>query len=304
MSTVTLGRIVLLVRQKFRHGLRVAYYRDIVRRQILESAPVTEMDDGRCEMHVLTSSDDWLNLIWALKSFYRVSSPPCALCIHDDGSLSAEHIDTLAKHFPVARIVSRAQADNEVSPTLANYPRCRAFRETNHLALKIFDFRHYLKSKRMLLLDSDVLFFREPTELIRRIHDPVYSRNTVNRDIRSAYTVDAAAARSFVGVDLIEQFNSGLGVIQRASLNLDWIEEFLGMPGITTGHFWRIEQTLFALCSARYGVELLPPEYDVRLEKGINGTPARHYVGAIRHLFYSEGIRALVKQGIQRPDAT
>ncbi len=96
---------------------------------------------------------------------------------------------------------------------------------------------------------------------------------------------------------MIDRFNSGLGLIQRDSLRLDWIEEFLGVPGIL-GHFWRIEQTLFALCSSRFGVELLPPEYDVYLARGLGNRPSRHYVGAIRHLMYREGMPRLVRQGL------
>jgi hypothetical protein len=101
--------------------------------------------------------------------------------------------------------------------------------------------------------------------------------------------------KSRTGVDLIKRFNSGLGLIHKGSHRLDWIEEFLKLPGILEGHFWRIEQTLQALCSSRFGVELLPQTYDIRLSGGINNSPCRHYVGAIRHLFYSEGIRRLLK---------
>ena len=79
------------------------------------------------------------------------------------------------------------------------------------------------------------------------------------------------------------------------SIRLEWIEEFLALPGLTDGHFWRIEQTLYALCSSRYGAELLPQEYDVSLEAGIPPRIFRHYVGAIRHLMYGEGIAHLVQ---------
>jgi len=81
-------------------------------------------------------------------------------------------------------------------------------------------------------------------------------------------------------------------------MRLDWIEEFLGLPGIQDGHFWRIEQTIYALCSSRHGVELLPDEYTVYLEQGIGTRPLRHYVGAIRHLMYREGIARLAKDGL------
>ncbi len=235
-----------------------------MRPRILKSAPVTGLTDGRCEIHVLTSAGDWLNLAWALKSFYRASGRRYRLCIHEDGTLPDEGAAALGRLFPDARLIRRTEADAAVLPTLEAYPRCHDFRSTNTLSLKLFDFRHYLESERMLLLDSDVLFFSEPTELLRRIEDPSYRLNTVNGDVDSAFTVDPAVAEEAAGVKLLPRFNSGLGLIHRDSLRLDWMEEYLGVPDIKR-KYWLIEQTLFALCSSRFGVELLPPQYDVFL---------------------------------------
>ncbi len=301
---MTLGALLLKLRQKFGHGFRTAWYRDVVRPRILRSPPVTGATDQRCEIHVLTSAQDWLNLIWALKSFYWASNRTYALCIHDDGTVADKAGTELSRHFPNARFISRAEADARGLPLLRGFPRSLAFLQTNLLSPKVFDFAHYLESDRMLLLDSDVLFFREPTELLRRIEDPNYCKNTVNADISSAYTVESAEVKTRTGVQLVERFNSGLGFIHKDSLDLDSVEEFLGLPRILDGHFWRIEQTIYALCSSRFGVELLPANYDVRLAAGINGLPCRHYVGAIRHLFYKEGIREIVSSGfLKRSDS-
>jgi hypothetical protein len=292
---VTLGALRLRLRAKFGHGLGVAYYRDIVRPQILQTRPVECLSDGRCEIHALTSRQDWLNLVWALKSFYAGSGRKYGLCIHDDGSLEATARKQLMKHFPDARLIDRPTADRDVLTSLERFPRSRTFRETNPLAPKLFDCRHYLRSDRMLLLDSDVLFFEEPEVLLRRIEDPAYCKNSVNEDIASGYTVDPAAAGARFGMNVPERFNAGFGVIHRDSLQLEWIEEFLDFPGIL-GHFWRVEQTLYALCSARFGVELLPAEYRVSLDRGTQGCVAKHYVGPVRHLMYGEGIRRLVRE--------
>ena len=293
-----IGRTTYHYRRRLRGGLRATYYREFIRQRVLRTEPVTATDDPTCEIHVLTSAYDWLDLVWALKSFYCASGRRYKLCIHDDGTLPPGAVTQLRRHFPAARIVLRAEADTTVLPSLSNYPLCREFRRTNHLSPKIFDFAHYLAAERMLLLDSDVLFFREPTELLRRIEDPGYVLNTVNGDVASAYTVEPVAAKERAGVDLIPRFNSGLGLIHKASLRLDWLEEFLALPGIL-GHFWRIEQTLFALCSGRFGCELLPPEYDVKLDGQAVG-PCRHYVGAVRQELYREGIARLVRGGFLR----
>ena len=293
---MSLGYWLYKFKKTYKHGLVTAYYRDVVRENILKTSPVSKTTNYLCEIHVLTSLSDWLNLIWGLKSFYYFSRRDYALCIHDDGSLDNDAIVALKHHFPRSRFIPRQVADNYVIKQLTPYPNCQRFRWSNHLSPKIFDFITYLESDRMLLLDSDVLFFQEPKELLRRIESPTYSYNSVNRDIASAYTVEPAVVRELLELTIHPRFNSGLGLIHKKSMNLDWIEQFLSLPGII-GHFWRIEQTLFALCSSKFGVELLPEEYNVRLEKGRKSSPCRHYVGAIRHLMYSEGIRHLVKTG-------
>jgi hypothetical protein len=296
---MSIGSIVWKIRHRFRGGLRASYWREIVRPRILATPPVDNLTDTRAEIHVLTSTTDWLNLVWVLKSFYWASGRRYCLCVHDDGTLTPEQVEQTRGHFPDARVISRAEADAAVLPSLVGAPRCHEFRRTNLLAPKVFDFAHYLRSDRMLLLDSDVLFFAEPAALLRRVEDPAYLRNTVNGDVASAYTVELADAKRCAGIDMIERFNSGLGLIHKESIRTDWLEEFLGLPGVI-GHFWRIEQTLFALSSSRFGCELLPPEYDVRLAREPNHGPVRHYVGAIRHYMFRDGVRRLVRQGLLR----
>jgi len=294
---LTPGALWLRLHQKYGHGLRVAWYRDVVRPRILATPPIVDTTNKRCEIHVLTSARDWLNLIWALKSFYAASRRRYALCIHEDGSLEESALAALRQHFPDARIIRRAEADARLAEVLRGFPLSLHFRNTNLLAPKVFDFIAFLESDRMCLFDSDILFFTEPTAYLERVEDPAYRRNVFNADFCHAYTVRPEAVRPLIGHDLQPRVNTGLGLVHRDSIRWDWTEEFLALPGILAGHFWRIEQTLFALCSSRYGVELLPDEYTLCLEAGIGTRPFRHYVGAIRHLMYGEGIARLARDG-------
>jgi hypothetical protein len=292
---LTPGALWLRLHQAFAHGLRVAWYRDVIRPRILNSPPIAETSDRGFEVHVLTSRHDWLNLIWSLKSFYAASGRRYALCIHEDGTLDRFALSSLQQHFPTARIIRRHEADQHLAQLLEGFPRSSQFRKANLLSLKVFDFIAYLQADRMVLFDSDLLFFDEPTAYLSRLEDGNYRLNAFNADCESAYTVDAEAVRDRLGVKLLARVNSGFGIIHRDSMKLEWIEEFLDVPGLANGHFWRIEQTLYALCSSRYGAELLPSDYDVRLEAAITPSIFRHYVGAIRHLMYGEGIAHLVQ---------
>jgi len=275
-----------------------AYYRDVVRQRILRTRPVTDTTDSCCELHVLTSASDWLNLIWSLKTFYYFADRRYSLCVHEDGSVPQEGLDQLRRHFPDSRLIRRAEADSRVAEELLGHAESLEFRRTNLLAPKVFDFRVYLNSSRMLVFDSDLLFFQKPVALLNRIEDPSYMLNTFNADVGSAYTVVPDIISKHFGFALTERVNSGLGLVHRDALRWDWTEAFLSLPGIKDGHFWRIEQTLYALLGSRWGLELLPePDYTLCFDEGINGRPFRHYVGRIRHLMYKEGIRHLQETG-------
>ena len=190
----------------------MAWYRDVIRHRILPTPPVDNTTDQRCEIHVLTSSRDWLNLVWTLKSFYAASGRCYALCIHEDGTLDAFALSSLRRHFPTARIIRRHEANKKLAHELRGFPRSLQFRNANLLAPKLFDFIAFLQSDRMALLDSDLLFFDEPTVYLHRLEDDNYRLNTFNADCDSAYTIDAETARARLGHDLLARVNTGLGL--------------------------------------------------------------------------------------------
>jgi len=291
------GRIWYLVRKYHREGWTTPYWRDRVRPRILRTAPVRTAATGPVEVHCLTSRDDLPNLLWSLKSFYHFARRDYPLVVLEDGSLQDADAATLADHFPDARLVRKHEADAVMEDRLARYPRCREYRRKHPLARKAFDAGCFLEAPRMLLLDSDVLFVSEPTRLIEHAENPRYSKSAFNADIAPALNISAEEARSRFGIELVERINSGIALIRRQALVLEWMEEFLGCPSVTEGHFWRIEQTLLALCASREGAELLPAEYRVSLERGIGGCVAKHYVGAVRHLMYNEGMAELKRRG-------
>ena len=294
---MTLGRTLYLAQSKFGDGLRTAYYRDIVRPWILDTPPIEETNDTRCEIHSLVSNDDWLNLLWSLKSFYHCSGRRYSLCIHDDGTLTAAARDNLRSAFPRARLIPRSEADPKLAAALASSPRSREFRAVNKFALKLFDFHAFLEADHLLMLDSDVLFFDAPSALLA-LADDVSSRvNSFNKDWRNGYSIDPETLRPFLDFAVPPLINAGLGVVHPDSLRADWIEEFLELPGITSlSH--QIEQTIVALCSGRFGFQMLPAEYDVHLGPRDRTAPSRHYTGPLRPLMYREGIRELVRKGI------
>jgi hypothetical protein len=289
---------------RFRNGPGTVWYRDVIRPRILKTRPLTGLNDERCEIHVLTSKHDWLNAIWTLKTFFYFSNRKYKLCFHDDGTLGPIECGALKHHFPDARLVLEEEALQKADEQLQDFPRCLEFRRTNHLSPKILDFFLFLASPKMLIIDSDVLFFCEPTALIASVEETEPGLAAMNRDIESVYTINAEAAREMLAVTLDERINSGLGVVPKDYFNPQLLEKSLSIDGIV-GHFWRIEQTLLAILCSAGGHVHLPGEYDVYIAKRPLGKrPARHYVGAVRHLMYREGIRRLCHSGFLRKAST
>lgn len=58
-----IGALLLKLRQTFEHGVRAAYYRDIVRHRITSTEPIRDLTDTTSEIHVLTSSEDWVGCV-------------------------------------------------------------------------------------------------------------------------------------------------------------------------------------------------------------------------------------------------
>jgi hypothetical protein len=296
---VTPGAKWLRLRMKFRHGLRVVYWCDFVRPRILKTKPFVSTDNKLCEIHALTCDGDWLNLVWMLKSFYYYSRRNYALCIHEDGSLSPSAKAALRAHFPRARLIERAAADSVMKDRLREYPLSMEFRNKNPLALKVFDFAEFLESPRMLLMDSDILFFSKPEDLLNRIEDEAYQKTSLNRDWAMGYTIEPDQIQNLVEFPIVNRINSGLGLLHKKALDFATYERFLAIPGVI-GHHHRIEQTLIALACCRAGFEFLPEAYDVRIDSGNPVNPCKHYTGPIRHLMYREGIRHLVNRSFLR----
>lgn len=289
------------IKHKLRFGLRHAWYYDVVRRRINKTPPVIGLSDATCELHVITSIHDWLNLLWALKSFYFATRRRYMLTIHDDGSFSDDIVRAFNRHFPDARVVTKAVADAEVLPTLEPYPHCLTYRRENPLAIRVFDFTHYLRSDRMLALDSDVLFFTEPAALLRRIEDPSYRKNSFNEDADSFYTLDPEKVLSETGVTLAERFNAGFGLVHKASIDYAWVNTCLGLHERTDTFPRPVDQTLLALCACRFGLELLPEEYRIHLEAiDERRLPCRHYPSAARRYMYEQGLPRLIGAGLLR----
>ena len=271
------------------------------RRAILRSPPVECGDATDFEVHILTCHRDLLDALWCLKTFCHFSDTRPAIVIHDDGTLGAGDFETLLQHLPGCRIIRRADADAEIAEFLSAYPHGRRFRLRTdfHCALKLFDAFHFARADKLLLLDSDLLFFRRPVELLQRI---AAGRPFFQRDYQDAYARPRDALEAVFGMAIEPMVNAGLMFLRRRhySDNIDLIEHYLGMAtAAPVRDVNRHEQTLHAMLLSKYGAAPLGDGYQLSNRAAITDrTVAHHSVSdGSRAQMQAEGQRRLRAAG-------
>ncbi len=291
---MTPGRLLWLLRRDLARGPAATWNDYFVANKIVHhrfgAQPASRFG---IDVHVLLGRDTWRLTLWMLASWEHFTAQTWPVVLWEDGTLDDDTIGLLARLLPQARLVRKSEATQRVAPLLARHPACAAFRGEHPLAQKTFDIPLLATTERLLLLDSDVLFFAPPAEILAWCRGET-SGCWFNADVAEASLVEPAEARATLGVELQPRINSGLCLLERRFLDLELCEHALTTTGIRSGHPWRVEQTLIALCASRAGAHLLPPTYEVSLGRDRRpGAIARHYVGAVRQRFYGEGLRDL-----------
>ena len=254
--------------------------------------PIVTDVSGNTEVRVLTWRRDWVNLIWALKTFYHQSGTNLPLFIHD-GGLEAGQAEKLLEHFPNAVMVAAKEADDATESILQTrgFNRSIDYRRTNISTRKLFDFYLMSNAERIITIDSDIVFLSNPELLVTPPLCP--KRNLYNRDIKESYSMTFEEIKEQFGLTVPRCVNSGLASVWRDSIDFDSIEKWLCHPKLFNNK-WVTEQTLHAMCAARFGVELLPDTYMVDTEPGlISGVVCKHYPCEPRIWLYREGMRAV-----------
>ncbi len=266
-----------------------------VQRRILVTPSIETATEGPVEVRVLTWKRDWTNVLWALKTFYHYSGVDYPLYIHD-GGLEEFQRQHLKDHFPNARLIAAREGDEIVTGEFERrgWTRSLAYRKKNLSTRKLFDFFTMSKADVMISIDSDVLFFANPVELVSNYQDGI---NLYNRDCQYGYSLSLDDLRGEFGVHVPPHINSGLSRIYCRSIDFDRIDRWLQHEGLYSND-WVTEQTLHALCSSLHGTALLPSSYLVSTEPGFpERLVAKHYPGFFRPLLYQEGMMRLLQAG-------
>lgn len=256
------------------------------------------------EVHVLAGRERLPMAFWMMGSLVAARKSVPRFVLHDDGTMGAREANFLKSIFPFSRLITVVDADAVVLPTLKGFPLLADYRKKHIFGKRLTDFSLLCKDEYLISVDTDILFFSNPEELFRS-GDSGNGKAIFMKDVADTSLIKAADFEGRYGVTLVSPVNAGLFSIPQRALEFSEMEKVLRdfrLLEVPRGE-WYVEQTvLAALASLNGGVELLPTSYELTLNSPMRANAvARHYVGAVRHLFYSEGIPK-VRQGFKRPN--
>ena len=251
--------------------------------------------DPSVSVHLLVSSKTWHAGVLAAMSFEFFTQRRWNLFFHEDGSVDECSRKRIEKVFPGVHFIARAVSEELMQQRLQPYPNCQALRREHNLFLKFFDLPAFAPGERMILLDSDVIFFKKPKEILEWVNSNS-QECWYNEDTKEKYCIPRYEIEPALGIKLWPRFNSGLVLMPLAAISLPLAERLLTTFKTTAHHHQFFEQTLYALMASAWNRGgALPATYEIswRLFRRRNSI-CRHYVGDFKHdLLYIEGVMTL-----------
>lgn len=192
------------------------HMREVDRRAAsLPPRPVSE--SAADEIHMLCGRKHLGMGCLALWSFLRWIPFDVAVYVHSDGTTTPDDVQTWRSRFPNLNVVLPEEMKPLRDELLERgpYPYLRKFADVNLYPPKLIDFHLAGRGDRIVMLDSDVLYFQWPDELLRAWEAARPGRErifTTFNDIFDAYFVPLNEVEQVVGRRPLERFNAGMTI--------------------------------------------------------------------------------------------
>jgi len=260
--------------------------------------PVRDPAKGPFTVNLLTGRKFVHQTAFCLHSLARVCPGPLHVEIYDDGSLDNESSALLRSFSPTLCIHDFAEIQtrlDEFLPT-ARYPVLRE-RWLNYPHIRKLIDVHLGRTGWRLVLDSDLLFWREPLFLLDWAN--ATDRPLHATDCRENYGYTRPLLEKIAGCPLPPLVNVGLCGLHSNAIDWDFLEHDSATLIEAENTSYYLEQGLVALLVARHGNAAIAPVRDY-LTMPSSEEIARptavmhHYVDLARGPYYRTAWRAFV----------
>lgn len=254
--------------------------------------PVPSVASGAAlELHLLTGRRFWYQTAFCLWTFARHACRPLAPVIYDDGTLTEEFCGPLRRLFPAARFIAHAESIARLDEHLpvAKFPTLRE-RWLNYPNIRKLIDPHLGSTGWKLVLDSDLLFFRQPDFLLNWLDAPTCPLHAV--DCETSYGYSRPLMNKLAGAPVADLVNVGLTGLNSSELDWEQLEHWCSTLITQEKTSYYLEQALIAMLMAGRPCAIAPVADYVTLPK----PPEAHSCKAVMHHYVAHSKRWYFQQ--------
>ncbi len=265
---------------------------------LAKTSPFLKKGQPVYELHVLCQKSDVWMLTWSLKSLLFHSTLTPKVIIHNDGSLDQFACYHLKRIFSNIRIISRQEADATVLPKIPKTSKLYKYRSEGHpLLLDLIDPIIYAENDKLVVLNSDILFFKTPREVDDFIINQSDTDVLVSRQPKSyvmAISSDYVNKHSLIQKEA-GYINCGITLLNRKAISLEDSVDFFEHCLLPIKDYL-VEAMGWVALVGKTNFKFLPDDtYHI---KGMlhENTIAKHFTSGRRHELYGYGIAHVQSQ--------
>lgn len=245
-------------------------------------------------VYFLTGKKYWYQTAFCLYSLQKNAGIPFHAVFVDDGSFDEELTRQMRKQFPSSVIRHRDEITRTLDAQLpaTRYPLLRQKRLTYPHIRKLTDV-HAGTAGWKMVLDSDMLFFRQPGALENWLGKP--ERPFFLYDPCESYHYSPGLMAELSGHEVIPNLNVGAIGLLSESIDWDALERWIGVMEKQEGSSYFLEQALSAMIVAGHPIQLASAtDYVVMPGQQETQRPSaalHHYVADSKEWYFRYGWR-------------
>jgi hypothetical protein len=271
---------------------------DAIAQQRMEKAtyhlPVIESHSSiaSLEVHFLTGKRFWYQTCFCAYSLAQQTSLSICPIIYSDGSLEQRHQNEIRRIFPNVKIHLQKELDDRINTYLPKdrFPYLNERRQNYPNIRKLIDI-HVGSTGWKLVLDSDMLFFRDPGFLINWLRSPQQPCCMI--DTETAYGYSNELMAELAGANIPDRLNVGICGLKSEDIYWEQLEFWCKTSIEQQGTHYYQEQALVAMLMAGKLYTVAPAEeYIVMPDREEVIQPKailHHYVADSKPLYFRYG---------------
>lgn len=266
---------------------------------LLEPISKTSINNETQDIYFLTGKRFWYQTCFCCYSMAQYADEfKLRPVIYDDGSLSQLYQEKILRIFPDAKLILKSEIEERIDKYLPRnkFPYLRERRDNYPNIKKITDI-HVNSSGWKLVLDSDMLFFRNPEILIDWLKNPQTPCHMV--DVETSYGYSKELMTSLAQAEISERINVGICGLKSEDIDWEqlelWCKTMIELEGT---HYFQ-EQALVAMLLSGKSCTIAPAlEYIVMPRQNEVIHPEailHHYVADSKPWYFRYGWRHVFK---------